>query len=139
MSRFEQWTLHVFTCHAVVLRRKWLGKNEIDLTLKFVGMLTVSFPLFVLLFGSVSLLPTDSSSDVVHILLFAVPAIVIFGMSKITDPIYDANKTIILERANEIQVDPDSGTWWAVRFILVTWSAYIAITVLLVYLGGISR
>ena len=113
MAKFESWVLHVFVLHYAVLRTQWLNPNNIDSSIQVTGSITITFPaitaIWISLFFSHPLLGPESSK------VFAAIAIlvVIFGVSRITDKIYDQNRLAIQQRGNDIKRNPDAGAWWA--------------------------
>lgn len=135
MKSFESWTIEIFACHLVVLRKEWLSATTIDSSVQVSGAITITFPVFVALVGVAGfLLPEIVSWQSMQMPLIVALLILVFGVSSLTDRIYDRNKERIQSVALEIRQNPNQGTWWAARRLLKVYLKSIGVVAVAIVL-----
>lgn len=128
MTSFELWAIDVFANHRAVLRKKKLGESTIDSSVQVSGMFTISFPLLVVVVAVAGfILPPLVQWSEVQTPLVVTLLVLVFGLSGLTDRIYDRNKDTIRNIAEEIENSPGKGTVWAVRRLLKVYLISLAV------------
>lgn len=126
MKNIEPWTLKVFSYHLAILRTKNLSKDNIELTVQIGGGITIVFPLFLACAVVVFLLSPVLGPDSVKMPGIVAILVIIFGVMRITDKIYDRNIDHVQSLAEEIRLSKKRGTWWAVKQLLKLYLGYLA-------------
>jgi ABC-type glycerol-3-phosphate transport system permease component len=129
-TRFESWLAKVFAIHLVVLSKERLDAAEIDLSIKFAGLLTIVAPLLAICIVGIAIVGTIVTWEELAIPIIIVSVAIFFGASRVTDKYYDSNRTVIFRKAAEIQNSLEKGRWWAAKWLLSYWLAHICFIII---------
>jgi len=114
MTKFQIWVIDIFACHTLLVNRK-LDAGDRENTVKISAMITIAFPLIVALVTIVALASTQLSTDQIRAYVVVAALAIVFGVSSVTDRIYDRNTADIRHRAAEIEQNLDQGVMWVRR------------------------
>jgi hypothetical protein len=108
----KSWLLDIFACH-VLLANPNLDADDASNTVKVSAMITVCLPFLVILGSFVALYSRPDTLDNVKAIIVVSVLVIYFGISAVTDRVYDRNTLEIQERADRIMSDADQGLSWA--------------------------
>lgn len=135
-KRLRIWLLDIFACHELLVNPR-LDKDDAVTTVKIAAVITVCLPLLVVLGVVVSFVAVyskPSTSDTVEVVIFMSVLLMYFGVSSVTDRIYDRNKFRVRRLADGIRSNPEKGVRWArarlIRIYLANLGAFALIVVL---------
>ncbi len=112
MKNFKQWLLDVFAYHVLVANPA-LDSDDASTTVKVSAMITVSLPLLVALGSFVVLYSQPSTLETVKAVIVVGVLVIYFGVSSVTDRVYERNLPEIQLRAGQIRSNPNQGLYWA--------------------------
>ena len=112
MKELKSWIIGIFACHTLLASRK-LGEDDADNTVKIAAMITVCLPLLVVLVAYVVVASNAETLESTKAAIVVSVLVIYFGVSSVTDRIYDRNKNQIRQIASEIQTDSEQGVAWA--------------------------
>ncbi len=137
MKKLKSWIIGIFACHTLLASRK-LGEDDADNTVKIAAMITVCLPLLVVLVAYVVVASNAETLESVKAVIVVSVLVIYFGVSSVTDRIYDRNKNQIRQIASEIQTDSEQGVAWARSRIVKFYVANFAVMGMMVILGRLA-
>ena len=132
MSAFEAIVVEVFSYHLSALEEDLLEEDDVEVSVKLSALVTVTVPIFFILISLFVLLGDGVSERTWNWLFGITVVLVVFGVSAITDAIFDKKETIIRQRAVDIRDDAGRGPSWARRRILIYYFGFFAVAGVLV-------
>lgn len=127
MSELDTLVRRVQSYHEAALNVDRLSEDNRDLSIRLASTVTVALPFFLILLGSIAILLPMLGEDTAFI-VFAIGVLVaVFGISSVTDRIFERNREAIRQAAAEIRDDPDRGKSWARGRLAVIYGAEIAV------------
>lgn len=137
MSKLKSWIIGIFACHTLLASRK-LGEDDADNTVKIAAMITVCLPLLAALIAYVVVASNAETLQSVKTVIVVSVLVIFFGVSSVTDRIYDRNKNQIRQIASEIQADSEQGVAWARSRIAKFYVANFAVMGMMAILGRLA-
>lgn len=125
-ERIKGWLLDIFACHTLIVDPK-LENEAARRTAKISAMITVSLPLLVLLGAYVAICSKPTTLDTTKTVIVISVLVIYFGVSSITDRMFDSNLPEIERRAEMIGGDPERGTSWVRRRLAGIYCANFAV------------
>ena len=133
MKILWSWLLDIFACHTL-LANPSLESDDANNTVKISAMITVCLPLLVVLGSFVAIYTQPSNLSTVKGVILVAVLLIYFGVSSVTDRVYDRNVGEIRARAEAIQSNRDQGLSWArgrlIRIYVVNFVAMAIIVIL---------
>jgi hypothetical protein len=139
VKKLKSWLLGIFACHVLLVNPK-LKKHDAGNTVKISAMITVSLPLLVTLVGFVAIFSQPSTLNTVKTVIVVSVLIIYFGVSSVTDRIYDQNVLEVRQRANEIKGNPKQGVFSARRrLVKIYLGHFVAMTAIVILVKLLRR
>lgn len=137
MKKLKSWIIDILVCHWLLANPK-LDKDDADNTVKIAAMITVCIPLLAALVAYVVIASNPETLESVKAVIVVSVLLIYFGVSNVTDRIYDRNKNQIRQVASEIQTDSDRGVAWARSRIAKFYVLNIAVMAVMVILSRLA-
>lgn len=113
-KKIEAWVTDILACHLLLVNPE-LSADDVENTVKVSAMITIGLPVFVALWTVVALFSNVFAIESFKVPFFVAVIVTVFGVSSITDKIYDRNTVHIQQRAEEIKRNSEQGVMWARR------------------------
>lgn len=117
-----------------------LKKHDAGNTVKISAMITVSLPLLMTLASFVAIYSQPSTLNTVKTVIVVSVLLIYFGVSSVTDRIYDQHVLEVRQRAHEIKGNPKQGASSARRRLakIYFWH-FVAMTVIVILVKLLRR
>ena len=131
VKNLRQWLLDILACH-VLLTNPVLDSDDASTTVKVSALITVSLPLLVALGSFVVLYSQPSTLETVKSVIVVGVLVIYFGVSSVTDRVYERNLPEIRLRASQIQSNPNQGLHWARMRLIKIYAINLGLMTLIV-------
>lgn len=118
MKKFESWLVNIFAYHLTLLRTDRISKENVEISVRTLGMVTATFPLFLVYWVGFLLLTTWFAWESLRLSFILVAAVTVFGGSSVVDKMYFRNTDQIERLAKEMKQDGKKGIWFAGKRLL---------------------
>lgn len=134
MSKLESLISKIHVYHLVALKIDKMSKDNVDWTVKLAATMTASSPLVFTFFVAIVVLVPIVGVEQIKVPFAAAVLVTVFGVSSITDRVYDRNFARIEQQAAEARADLERGPLWARMRLLEIYAGQIVISVIVAFL-----
>lgn len=134
MTKFESWLVNMFAYHLTLLRTDRMSDENVEITVKLLGMITATFPLVLFYWVTFTLLMARFTWESMRPLFVLLAVVTVFGGSTLTDKIFLRNVDKIERLAKKMKQN-SAGVWFAAKCLLkfhlmasaIAFGTYVAI------------
>lgn len=114
MRTLEKRVIEIFARQMLLVNVK-LSADDAENTVKLSTMITVAMPFMVALGLTVAVFSNMFTTESIKSYVVIAVIVIVFGVSGVTDRIYDRNTQDIRTHADEIKLNPEQGAAWVRR------------------------